>query len=221
MEGTLARDAYAGDRDVFPAGSKIRLVVDHTEKRKGEHDDHWPGVVILFAPRHASCPVFRSATVALPGGDVPLQVSLISIMHPVEVQLSGKSKRAHAQMASLDPTGKGTAEATAAASSPEQSTGKRRAPGDTVVLEAMAPDQFPNSQPPEASAARTSGSPVTLAAGTQAHIVLLAPLSASKSRPGDVFHARLIEPVRSGSSIILPAGSLFDGKVARSKPLVG
>jgi hypothetical protein len=58
----------------------------------------------------------------------------------------------------------------------------------------------------------------TVAAGTQGKIVLLRDLSASKSRPGDTFQARLIEPVRVGSVVALPEGTLFQGKVEKNTP---
>jgi hypothetical protein len=72
---------------------------------------------------------------------------------------------------------------------------------------------------PEPDLARTFVKvPITLAAGTQAKIVLLGDLSASKSRPGDIFQARLVEPVRNGSVVELPEGTLFEGKVERNTP---
>ena len=60
--------------------------------------------------------------------------------------------------------------------------------------------------------------PITLPAGTQAKIILLGGVSASKSRPGDSFQARLIEPVRLDSQVVLPEGSRFEGTVAKSTP---
>src|SRR5215467_3370169 len=52
VEGTLSRDVYSVDRKVLAAGSQVRLVVDHTEKRRRAMNDHWPGIVKLFTPRH-------------------------------------------------------------------------------------------------------------------------------------------------------------------------
>src|SRR5208282_2892347 len=34
VEGNLARDVYSSDRELFTAGSHVRLPVDHMEKRK-------------------------------------------------------------------------------------------------------------------------------------------------------------------------------------------
>jgi hypothetical protein len=217
VHGTLARDVYGGDRELFTAGSTIRLTVDHLEKRKREHDDHWPGVIMLFAPRHTNYPVFRSGSVHLPGGDVQLNLSLISVTRPIEVRASNRSKDAAAPVALPHPNEGGTA-VVATASPSEQAARKKRAASQTLILEAVAPDTTPGFPPSDSAGAKAPASSSAVPAGTQAQIVLLAPLSASKSRPGDVFHARLIEPVRAGHDIILPAGAIFDGKVVKSKP---
>src|SRR5438309_9848643 len=42
VEGTLARDVYSADRKVLAAGSHVRLLVDHTQKRRRAMNDHWP-----------------------------------------------------------------------------------------------------------------------------------------------------------------------------------
>ena len=60
--------------------------------------------------------------------------------------------------------------------------------------------------------------PMTLSAGTRAKVILLGNLSASKSRPGDMFQARLVEPVHVGDSVALPEGTLLEGKVERNQP---
>lgn len=220
VQGTLARDVYAGDRQVFPTGSSVRLTVDHLEKRKREPNDHWPGVITLFSPHHVSYPAFRSGTVSLPGGDIPINVSLISITHPVEVHASGKGKRAAGPVASphQDEDGAALPSMVATASPPEPPAGKKRSARETLILEAATPQTVPGLEASGPTPFTAPTSPVTVAAGTPAQIVLLGPLSASKSRPGDTFHARLIEPVRSGRDIVLPAGAMFDGKVVRSKP---
>jgi hypothetical protein len=47
--------------------------------------------------------------------------------------------------------------------------------------------------------------------------VLLGPLSAGKSHQGDVFQARVIEPVRQGDEIVVPEGTVLTGEVSKSK----
>jgi hypothetical protein len=57
-----------------------------------------------------------------------------------------------------------------------------------------------------------------LPAGTRCKILLLGDVSASKSKAGDVIQARLLEPVILNSTVILPAGSVFEGKVVKKTP---
>src|SRR5262249_61535716 len=56
----------------------------------------------------------------------------------------------------------------------------------------------------------------TIEAGTQAKVVLLDGVSASKSHAGDVISARLVEPVRIGERVLLPEGTIFEGKVGKA-----
>jgi len=60
--------------------------------------------------------------------------------------------------------------------------------------------------------------PVTLVAGTAAKVILLGGVSASKSHPGDLLQARLVEPVLVDSKVVLPEGTLLKGKVLKSTP---
>jgi hypothetical protein len=41
-------------------------------------------------------------------------------------------------------------------------------------------------------------------------------ISASKSHAGDEIHARLLEPILSDSQIVIPAGSMFEGRVMKA-----
>jgi hypothetical protein len=207
VQGTLSSDVYSADRELFPAGSHARLTVDHLEKRRRPPDDHWPWVVKAFTPRHQAYPVFTTATVALPAGEVPLRVSLISVSRLREVHAQAK-KTQPGQPASPD---QGAVEVS--------NTSTKKAPTPTMVLEAANPPNPPaindKNQPPSEPGA--SG-PETIPAATRCRILLLTDVSASKSKPGDVVHARLLEPVLLNSRVVLPAGSLFTGRVVKQTP---
>ena len=202
LAGRLFRDVYSGDRELFPAGSPVHLTVGNLERRKREPNDHWPGVVQLFAPRHENYPTIESATVSLPGGrEVPLSVSLVSIMRKSE----------------LHPTSKTSHRATG----PNTAKQKRSTPGQTVILEAtgLTPEMISSLAPAQpASSKAVQTSPVKLDTGTRAQVVLLHSLSASKNHAGDSFLARLVEPVRLGSRIVLPEGVLLQGTVLKATP---
>lgn len=220
LTGKLYRDVYSEDREVFPAGSTVHLLVGKLERRKREPNDHWPGVIRLFEPRHENYPTLQSASVSLPSGpDVPLQVSLILITRPVEVRAPVRAKTSAPPSATFlraqgSQSGAAPVQFDRAAGT-NDARGKKASLGQTLILEARWPEQFLASR--KAFANTASSAPVTVTAGTEAQVVLLGSLSASKSRPGDSFRTRLLEPVRSGSRVVLPAGGLFDGTVVKSR----
>ena len=207
VEGTLARDVYAADRKLFPAGEPVRLTVDHLERRRRTPNDHWPGVVKLFTPRHENYPVFKSATFGQAAEECSLQVNLISVSRMREVYAKAKKNK----------SGQATQENGAVDVS--HSNAKNPAT-PTMVLEAFGGETTSasndlSSQP--AVEARPSESEV-LPLGTRSRILLLGNVSASKSKPGDVIQARVLEPVLLNSQVILPAGSMFEGRVVKNTP---
>lgn len=211
VAGTLARDVYASDRELFPAGSGVRLAVDHLEKRKRMANDHWPWVVKAFTPRHENYPVFKTATVSGAGGDSSLQVSLISISRLREVHAQARKKKPGQP---ADETG------TVEVSKSGGLYGPTKLAAPMMVLEAFGMEEV---KPPSTSADAPSSQPdlsglETLPAGTACKILLLGDVSASKSKPGDLVQARLLEPVFFNSRVVLPAGTLFEGKVLKQTP---
>jgi hypothetical protein len=214
LEGKLARDVYSGDRELFPTGSRVRLTVDNLERRRRVPNDHWPWVIKFFTPRHESYPTFHSALVSPPdGGEVPLRVSLISISNKIEVHAQAKSKQT-AQ--SEDST---TAQEVSTGASQTSSAPKKKSAAPIMTLEATLAHEEESTQGTEAQVTSSaSAGSVTLPAGTQAKIILLGGVSASRSRPGDSLQARVLEPVRQGSKVVVPAGSILEGKVVKSTP---
>jgi hypothetical protein len=211
VEGKLAQDVYSGDRELFPADSRVRLTVDKLGRRQRVPNDHWPWVIKVFTPRHENYPTFQSATVSLPDGkEVPLRVSLIFINRETEVRAQTKKAQHPAANPANQPGDAGAAQA-------EPANPKSRDSGPFVTLEAMNPAETSGASGESPTGFRSPG-PVTLATGTQAKIVLLGGVSASKSHPGDSFQARLVEPVRLESEVVLPEGTLLGGKVVKSTP---
>lgn len=210
IEGTLSQDVYSGDRRLFPVGSPIRLTVGELERRRRVPNDRWPWVIKVFTPRHENYPSFHSASLSLvSGAEIPLRVSLISIgprveVHPKPGKPAAGQSAVQAETAGLEP--------------PHAQPGKK-ATGPIVTLEAAgltARELAAATSDTAVSSSALPPGPVTLATGTQAKIILLSSISAGKSRAGDSFQARLVEPVRLGSSVVLPEGSVFEGKVVRS-----
>ena len=201
LGGTLAQDVYSADHELFPAGSALRLTVDHLERRRRVLNDHWPWVVRFFSPRHENFPAFRLASVASPGGWTPLQVSLIAISGKVDV---------HSSRSDSSPV--------AALKDANASAGSRNKPpkrnmSQVVTLQAAPAD---SNALPESSFVLSRA--LTIPAETHAAVILLTPVSASKSKPGDAVTARLVEPVRIGPNTVLPEGTLFHGNVLKRTP---
>jgi hypothetical protein len=209
VEGKLARDVYSSDRQLFPAGSHVRLLVDHTEARRRTSDDHWPWVVRAFTPRHEKYPVFKTATVSGARGECALQVSLISISRRRDVH-------AHAKQKGL--AGDDTSSFEVTESGGTYKSRKLAAP--TMVLEAFGVAErssFTSGEDTTPPVRDLSGLQ-TLPAGTACKILLLGDVSASKSKPGDLISARLLEPVFLNSQLVLRAGTLFNGRVVKKTP---
>jgi hypothetical protein len=207
VEGTLSRDVYSADRKLFPSGSGVRLTVDHLEKRKRIPNDHWPWVVKVFTPRRENYPVFKNATVAQGNSETTLQVSLVSISRMREVHAKAKTKK------SGQPSG--TDNGAVEVSQPNA----KKPATSTMVLEAFAIGDVPFTDNGLSGALSNDvNRPETLPAGTRCKILLLGQVSASKSKPGDIVQARLIEPVLLNSKVVLPAGSMVEGKVIKKTP---
>ena len=209
LEGKLARDVYSSDRKVFTAGSAVHLTVDHLEKRRRVPDDHWPGVVKLFTPRHQNYPVFNTASVSAASGESALQVTVISISRRRDVHAQPKKKGSGPQAGAVETSQSGSV-----------SGAKKEIPA-TIVMEAVVPGDSDRSS---ANAGETAAPTPelseleTLPAGTICKILLLGDVSASKSKPGDAIRARLLEPVLLNSNIVLPAGTVFGGTVVKKTP---
>lgn len=206
VEGSLWRDVYSSDRKLFPAGSHVRLTIDHLERRRRERNDHWPWVINAFTPRHENYPVFKTATVAGADGESSLQVSLISVSRMRDVHAKakkGKSKPQSAEEHGAVEVGK---------------SNQKKLATPTMVLEASSIEGPAAAENKNEPAEPTLPTPETLPAGTQCKILLLGGVSASKSKPGDVVRARLLEPVVLNSKLVLPAGSLFEGRVVKKTP---
>ena len=217
IEGNLSRDVYSEVREVFPAGSAVRLTVDKLERRRIESNDHWPGIIEWFSPRHGNYPTFRAAVVTLPSGlEVRLHVNLISIGRRFEIRAPAEksSDVRVTRAAGSKPGEKPSVTSGSDASEASFAEKKTALRGQTVILEAAAltPEQGRDLR---LSLPVLHALPQPVAAGTRGEIILVSSLSASKNHPGDVFSARLIEPVRVGSTIVLPEGSLLEGKVVK------
>ena len=194
VEGRVLRNVYSREREVVPAGSMIRLTVDKLERRRRIPNDHWPWVISLFTPRHENSPTFEAATVTTTDGKkFAFQVHLLAMGKQREVRAPAKKPQPGQRPKNQSPQTIVTLEATEAGSGP-------------VAVAHGEPSKALPATLPE------------IAVGTSAKLILLGPVSASGSQAGDIFQARLVEPVRVASEIVLPEGTVFEGKVLNRRP---
>jgi hypothetical protein len=193
VSGKLVQDVYQGDINVFPASSVVRLTVDRLDRRRRAPNDHWPWVIKALTPRHERWPVFHVASVTnIDGTQVPLEVSLVSATREVEIEPKPKKQS-------------GSTPGVA------RSTKTRRELGPLVTLTASTQANPNNSVNPRLPESRT------IPSGTQAKVILLGDISASKNHARDSFQARLVEPVFLESRVLLPEGTLFEGTILKTQ----
>lgn len=221
LDGGLARPLYVVDRAVLPAGSHIHLVVETVEKERVREQRGWAerldSVRKLGLDRKYDYHVtFRSASLTLPSGaTVPLHVSFIQGGKLVRVQARGQeAKVGESTGAALAKMAPGVSRVEGAKKEKEELQ-QYRHPMVTVRLE--EPVSFSLAAETAAPLPRPE-QPVTLPAGTQARLLLLTRLDATENHPGDVFQARLLEPISSEGRLLLPEGAMFAGHVGKVLP---
>jgi hypothetical protein len=217
LEGTLAEAVYSGEREVFPAGSTVRLTVDRLERRRKTSNDRWPWIVKTFSPRHEMQPVFSTASVVLAGDEtVPLKISLISLAEKKEQRVQFKPESTNSPAAENRPNSL-VLPAGVAKASERPATG-----GSTATFEAVPLSKAPSALLIKADEGETRdgappsfAAPAAISAGTEAKVILITAISASKNHRGDIVAARVVQPIRIGSGVIVPQGSLFQGRVEK------
>jgi hypothetical protein len=178
------------------------------EKRKRLPNDHWPWVVQVFTPRKENYPVFKNATILQASDESSLNVSLVSVSRMHDVHPKAKKDK------TVQPGGSENG----AIELPKST--EKMLPTPMMVLEAFGVENTSTASDKDETAFTRpeSEQPKTLPAGTRCKILLLGNVSASKSKPGDAVQARLLEPVLLNSKVVLPAGTLFEGKVTKKTP---
>jgi|SRR5579864_375809 len=207
VEGNLTRDVYSPENRVFASGSHIRLTVSRVERKRKKPNEKWPWIAKIFLPHHENSPVFHDAAISMPDGTKSaIQASLLFSNRMKEVRVppsrDGGKKSENTASIEAKPTETGTEKT---ASAPH---------GPVLYLEA-----YRNSVEPLESASwvhSSSSGPSIVPAGTVCRVLLLEDISASKSHVGDEIHARLLEPILSDSQIVIPAGSVFEGRVVKA-----
>ena len=222
IEGGLTQAVYSGSQKLFPEASRITLTVGEIKRCRRPYNDHWPWVAAVFMPRHENCPTIEAARVSLADGrEAPLSVSLISLARERQVQAKARKKqlsRVPATAADQDPAASDAGLESAKSFTAGTATRKKKTPELTFTLAGaeLAANGTEGSARDSAPPTSDPANPLVLPAGTPAKVILLGSLSASKSHAGDLFRARLVEPVRVGTAVVLPEGSILEGHVVKA-----
>jgi hypothetical protein len=190
LEPVLAAGAEA-----IPTGSRCELVIERIDREDAGRGG-WTAPVGRFVAkfRGGQAPPeytarLRSAVCTLARGrSVELQMSLLRAMEPV--RLRPRSGR------------------------PSRPSNPR----STLVLRVEQNASLPGAGEPRDVAQRRSDTAAIVPQGTIARLIVTSRLSASHSSDGDAIQAYIAEPVRVNSRTVLPAGTLFEGRVSRSVP---
>ncbi|HVP44746.1 MAG TPA: hypothetical protein VMS96_15050 [Terriglobales bacterium] len=220
VEGELSRPVYVYDRQVIPAGSHVHAVVADVEKHKVQKKgfvEHLQTVRSLGLNRKFDYDVTFQSAVLTPsaGNPQPVQLKFIAAGEVLQlhtkgdqVEVGGATAGDYARMA----PGVGKIESVRHGGKQVQ---QYRHPQVSVELEQPLTIQLPPDP------AEPKPGPLDVAAipsGTHARLLLLEPLSASENKPGDIFHARVLEPVVHDGQLLLPEGSTLEGHIGKVVP---
>jgi hypothetical protein len=181
--------------EAIPTGGRCELVIDRVDREDAGRRGWTAAVrrsVTIFgggqAPPEYTARL-RSAVCTLSGGrSVQLQMSLLRAMEPVRLR-------------------------------PRSGRPSRPAnPRSTLVLRVEQDVLFPGAGEPRDIAQSRSDTAAILPQGTIARLIVTSRLSASRSSDGDAIQAYTAEPVRVNSRTVLPAGTLFEGRISRRVP---
>jgi hypothetical protein len=220
FSGVLVRPLFSQDREAVPVGSRIQLVVEKVEREKRAENASRRLVRRLWNPVStkpaAFSVVFQSAVLVLPDErTLPATVSFGRMFNSGQARARSKQARS-ASESSGEQLQNGTK---ATQTLVESLSTTRKAEDDhrqILILKLENPIDL--RLPREVmSANSTTEEQATVAGNFCARVSLLTQLSASLSREGDWFRARLVEPLQI-DEILLPEGSMFEGRVSRRTP---
>ena len=208
LSGKVVQNVFSGNRLIVPGGSRIALTVASLERRRKGYSAILPWPVRYLHPMHENFPAFDFADVTLPGGEnIRLRVSAD---YAIDKLLKTKPSRGEMKRGEKPAPAPGKA-------SPKGGDGSAFGSHLELVVD-PDPADASNAARPAGAGAVPLPEIKTVGAGTEAKLALLGALSASKSRTGDPFQALLIEPLRLNAGLLLPEGTVFEGRVTRSTP---
>jgi hypothetical protein len=212
LRGKIVENVFSGNRLIVPQGSRVSLTISRLERRRKGHSVVLPWPVQYFRPKYAKYPTFDFADVTLPeGARIRLRVTSFAAIEEVRASPKTESKV------------KSGGEPAFSSEEASRRDNSRRSQGPRYEL-VVDPQSVETSGTSSAATADVASACFqlpkikTVDAGTEAKLALLGTLSASKSQKGEPFKALLIEPLRLKSDLMLPEGTIFEGRVSNRTP---
>lgn len=211
LQGKLEQALYWRESELFPRGSNVRLIIEKIEARKKVVGvKGWPFVNHLFSRKRELVPRIRSAIIMPPDGPaVPLRATFISLGPRIKIFPEARKASSGER---VERTKLGHVH-------PNRSSEKPVLHEVLTLLVEPVVTSFSALADMKVGADTIScAKPCIVPEGSLLKVMLMEGLTASKNRKGDAFGAELQEPVRVGSTVALPQGSLLHGVIAQRIP---
>ena len=224
VQATLARPLFAGNQLAIPSGARLQFVVDSFAKaktKKSNKDKFLNGLDRAFNPLDHGHPteyVLEVRDAVLFAGEtepLPLRVSFLRVGKAAQIRGGDPRHRTDALVGSANGSRNGAAPGV---DSNKPARGRAASKKSSQVL-LLRLERELRISPGSASIPESQTEHLSreTEVGRTGRAYLLTSLSAAKNRQGDIFQARLSEPLSFGN-FFYPAGTLVEGHVTRQVP---
>lgn len=223
LEATLARALFSGNQVAIPAGTRVQFIVDSAQKiktAKSTKKIFLSAMDRAFNPFDCGHPAeyalqMREAVLLAGAATVlPLHISFLRVADSIEIEGESSGSDTKTRDKNFEATSSGERTIPAPKTMASERPKKRSSQVLMLRLESdlVVPAKFTDELELQSENNRLESNH-----DLKARAYLMTALSAAKNQEGDLFQARLSEPLRLGNSF-LPAGTLVEGHVARRVP---
>ena len=219
VEGELTHPLYVYDREVLPAGTHLHAVVGdvehHKEAGKPGFMAHLQTIRSLGLNRKMEYDVqFQTAALQPPSGAaLPVEVGFIDAGDVVELHSKGDQLQVGGTT-----SGDYLKRAPGVGKIDSIKNAKKKAKEYRHPELSLITEQPVSLALPLAPSAPLVSDVSSIPAGTHARLLLLDELSAADNKQGDIFHARVLEPIVEDGKLLVPEGSVLQGHIGKVIP---
>lgn len=224
VQATLARPLFAGNQLAIPSGARLQFVVNSFAKaktKKSNKDKFLNGLDTAFNPLDHDHPteyVLEVRDAVLFAGEtepLPLRVSFLRVGKAAQIKGGDPRHRTEALVGSANGSRNGAAPGVDSDKPVRSRAASKRS--SQVLLLRLEREVIVSAGSASNPERQTEQISRETEPGRTGRAYLLTSLSAAKNRQGDIFQARLSEPLSLGN-FFYPAGTLVEGHVTRQVP---